>query len=82
MLASHVAQQQQQLGGTGGDGAVQAAMGRWRAAKRHVRKLQDEIAEEEDPKEKADLQELLENAELAVAAARLAYEAACEQLPP
>ena len=55
--------------------AVAAAMDRWRAAKRHVRRLQDQIREEQDPTEKADLQELIGSGELAMAAAYAAYEA-------
>ena len=48
----------------------------------HVRRLQDQIREEQDPTEKADLQELLGKDELAVAAAYAAYEATREQLLP
>ena len=59
-----------------------AAMERWRSAKRQVRRVQDAIELEQDPREKADMQELLDNAELAVAAAYAAYEAARAQLRP
>ena len=57
-------------------------MDRWRATKRHVRRLHDHIREEQDPTKKADLQELLVKDELAVAAAYAAYKAVREQLLP
>ena len=59
-----------------------AAMDRWRAAKRQVRRVQDAIELEADPAEKMDLQELLDKDELAVAAAYAAYETARAQLRP
>ena len=59
---------------------MSAAMGRWRVAKRQVRRLKDQIELETDTEEKADSQELLDKDELAVAAAYAAYEAAREKL--
>ena len=62
-------QQQQQLGGAESDSEMTAAMDRWRAAKRQVRRVKDAIEKEADPAEKMDLQELLDKDELAVVAA-------------
>ena len=59
-----------------------AAMDRWRAAKRQVRRVKDAIEKEADPAEKMDLQELLDKDELAVVAAYAAYETARAQLRP
>ena len=66
-------------------GAMLQSQRRWTDGEQrsgHVRRLQDQIREEQDPTEKADLQELLDKDELAVAAAYAAYEAAREQLLP